>query len=122
MNVGLQGIVDFDLNELFQRLILFRFQFNVVFLWNEKLMCPELLLVELQLFLEGGKLIDELLLGILELTDNLATAIFLLLESELEVGSLGLKNLRKLALLHSQLVNLFLQLGNPLAELLLLGG
>lgn len=85
-------------------------------------MCPELLLVELQLFLEGGKLIDELLLGILELTDNLATAIFLLLESELEVGSLGLKNLRKLALLHSQLVNLFLQLGNPLAELLLLGG
>ena len=85
-------------------------------------MGAELLLVKLQFLLEGGKLINKLLLGILHLTDNLATAIFLLLKSKLEVGSLGLKNLSKLALLHSQLVNLFLQLGNPLAELLLLGG
>lgn len=85
-------------------------------------MCPELLLVKLQLLLEGGKLIYKLFLAILELTDNLATAIFLLLKSELEVCSLGLENLRKLALLHSQLVNLFLHLVNPLAELLLLGG
>jgi hypothetical protein len=84
--------------------------------------CPELLLVELQLLLKGGKLIDQLFLGILHLLNHLATAIFLLLQSKLEVGSLGLKNLGKLALLHPQLVNLFLQLGNPLAELLLLGG
>ena len=85
-------------------------------------MSSEFLLVELQLFLEGGKLIDQLFLRILKFADDLATAILLLLESKLEVCSLGLKNLRELALLLPQLLNLFLHLVNPLAELLLLGG
>ena len=122
LDVGLQSIVHFDLNELFERLILLHFEFHVLLFRNQKLVRGEFLLVEFQLLLEGGKLIHELFLGVLQLANNLAATVLLLLQSELEVGALSLQNLGELALLQPQLINLFLHLADSLAELLLLGG
>ena len=67
--ICLKRLVDFYLYEFFQTLISLHAQLNIGFLGNEKLVSPQLFLVELELLLESWELVYHLFLRVLELFD-----------------------------------------------------
>lgn len=104
--VGLQGLVDLNLNKLFQALVLSGFQLYVGLLRDQKLVAGQLLLVELELLLECRKLVYLAALGVLKFADNLCGLVLLLGDSELEILALSLKQLGQLCLFMLQLIDL----------------
>ena len=80
----------------------------------------KLLLVKLKFLLKSGELINHLLLRISKLFDDYTCFRLLLSYSKFEVLSLGFKDLSKLNLFISKLINLFLKIIDSFLKLLLL--
>ena len=105
--IGLESLVNLHLDKFLERLVVLRLQLNVVLLGDQQLMAGELLLVQLKLLLEGWQLIHLFSLGLLQLLDDRAALVLLLLDRKFEVLSLGVEDLAQLLLFRFQLINLF---------------
>ena len=76
--VSLKCLIDFALDKFLQTLVLLHFKFNVIFLWDQKLVAAEFLFIKFKFFLKSWHLINHLSLRIFQLSDDLGWFTFLL--------------------------------------------